>query len=149
MRKFLLMSVLCGGVLGSFTPATAVWGQTETPSTVALPPIVLNGLNDYKTSGPEEAVKTWFKGSSMDLENTGASAVTELKRTQEQLGAYLSYDVVTIRTISARTLVVYIALNYEKEPRFAKFVAYRGGHGWILIDYHLGGDLNWLGAELK
>jgi len=111
--------------------------QTTAPSpdqaVAQIPQIIIAGLNQLRDKGPDEACNVWFKGSSWESERGYASWANSLRSFQEQFGAYQGFDVIRVEDLSPKIRVIYLALNYEKEPQFVKFVAYKTGDGWILL----------------
>jgi hypothetical protein len=100
-----------------------------------LPKIIVSGLDAYKADGPEAAIKAWLKGSSIEGSRDAISQSNVLRQVQDYYGAYKSFDRISGRTITPTTRVLYLALNFEKGPLFAKFVIYRTDSGWILVNF--------------
>jgi len=116
-----------------------------------LPPVILAGIEAYKQKGPEEAVKTWLKGSSLEGNKDALSQANLLRQVQDYYGDYKSFNVLKTRDISPLTKILYLAINFDKGPLFAKFVVYRSESGWILVSFNfntkeelvLPPDLDW------
>jgi len=72
----------------------------------------------------------------MDGSKDALSQANVLRQVQDFYGAYQSYDVVSLRDTSPHINVIYLVLNYEKGPLFAKFVLYRADTGWILTSFN-------------
>jgi hypothetical protein len=108
------------------TPAT-----TPAPAPV-LPQVVVSGLDGYKAKGAEEAVRLWVKDSPLEGSKDAESQVTSLRQIEQLYGAYQWFEVVRIREVSPRTLVVYLIIDYERGPLFARFTVYRSNHRWIM-----------------
>jgi hypothetical protein len=108
----------------------------EKGASEGLPPIVVLGLEAYKSNGPEEAVRTWIKGSGIDGSKEALSQANVLLQVQEFYGAYRAFEIVSTKDLSPKTRVIYLVLNFEKGPLFAKFVVYRSGQGWVLAYFN-------------
>jgi hypothetical protein len=147
MRKSYFLIGFLGIVLVASSFAAAS-GQAQKSSSESVPSVVMDGLDALRQSGTEEAAKVWSKGSSWEG-STDRTLAGTLRAMQEYLGAYRSSEILSVRPLSATTRIVYLTLNFDKEPRFGRFVVYRSGHGWILLSYKLDGDADWLRAELR
>ena len=133
MRKQLFFLCFCALILAPSVSAAQTSGPVASES---LPPIVVLGLEAYKTNGPEEAVRTWVKGSGIDGTKEALSQANALLQAQEFYGSYRAFEIVSIKDLSPRTRVVYLVLDLEKGPLFAKFVVYRSGQAWILAYFN-------------
>ena len=105
-----------------------------TPAPV-LPPVVVSGLDGYKAKGAEEAVRLWVKDSPLEGSKDAESQVSSLRQIEGIYGAFQWFEVVRMREISPRTLVVYLILDYERGPLFARFTVYRSNHRWIMNSF--------------
>ena len=135
MRKPAFLLLCCvlwlpqlGSAAQSSDPDTKV-------SSEALPPFILAGLNAYKDKGPEEAVRTWIKGSPIDGSKDALSQANILRQIQDYYGAYQGFEVARSRELSPRARIVFLILDFDKGPLFAKFDIYRTEPGWILTSF--------------
>lgn len=131
MHKFAAILVACGLFLPSASLASDKVGAKATD----LPPIVTAGMNAYKSGGPDEAVKTWIQGSPMEGSRDVLSEANILRQVQDFYGAYQSFDVISMRDLSPTARIIYVTMNYQKGPLFAKFVVYHSEKGWILTTF--------------
>ena len=135
MRKVMLGSLL-GFAL--FTQA-AMAGQSPDADPRAksegLPTFMISGLHAYKDSGPDEAVKIWLKGSALEGDSGAMNQASFLRQALDSYGAYESFEVISSHNLTARTRVIYLALDYARGPAFAKFMVYRSDQGWILMNF--------------
>jgi hypothetical protein len=122
---FLLLAV------GQYVSAVA---QTRAPDD--LPKIILSGLEAYKAEGPDAAIKAWIKGSPVDGSKEALAQANILRQIQDFYGAYKTFDVIHIRNLSPNVRIVYLALDFEKGPLFAKFAVYQTAQGWILTNFN-------------
>jgi hypothetical protein len=127
-------AVAIGLLLFMFSPCVAAAGQTTVSDDV--PQIILSGLDAYKTDGPEAAVTAWIKGSAIEGSKDALSQASTLRQVQLFYGTYKSFEFVHTRNISASTKVVYLIIDFEKGPMFAKFTVYKTAQGWILTSFN-------------
>jgi hypothetical protein len=118
-------------MVGQFVPAVA---QTRAPDD--LPKIIVSGLEAYKAEGPEAALKAWIKGSPIDGSKEALAQANILRQIQDFYGVYKSFDVISTRILSPNIRIVYLALNFEKGPLFAKFAVFQTTQGWILTTFN-------------
>jgi hypothetical protein len=109
---------------------------TTQKTTQDMPGFILAGLKAYKEKGPEEAVRVWIKESAIDGSKDALTQSNNLLQVQDYYGAYRDFEVVSIHEITPRTRVVYLVLDFDKGPLFAKFVAYRPDKDWILVNFN-------------
>ncbi len=100
-----------------------------------LPNIVVTGLNDYKTKGPEAAVKAWIKGSAFETSLEALSQANTFKQVETMYGAYTGYQVIKVKGITRTSKIVYLSMDYEKGPLFASFLTYKSGDKWFLASF--------------
>jgi hypothetical protein len=102
-----------------------------------LPPVMVSGLDGYKTKGAEEAVRLWVKDSPLEGNSDTATQVAVLRQAEQSYGAYQWYELISTRTVSPRTMVIYLVLDYEHGPLFARFTLYHSNHRWIMTYFDL------------
>jgi hypothetical protein len=95
-----------------------------------IPPIVFEGLHQLGDQKPEEAEKAWFRGSPSE----GQPVSNELRFILASCGKYQNFDPINVQDLTPRLRVVYLALNFEKQPKIVKFVLYKTLDGWILLN---------------
>ncbi len=100
-----------------------------------LPSIVVSGLNEYKSKGPEAAVKAWIKGSAVETSVEALSQANTFRQMETMFGAYIGYELIKMKEISKTSKMVFLSLNYEKGPLFAKFLSYRRGDKWLMSSF--------------
>ncbi len=100
-----------------------------------LPNIVVTGLNDYKTKGPEAAVKAWIKGSAFETSLEALSQANTFKQVETMYGAYTGYQVIKVKGITKTSKIVYLSMDYEKGPLFASFLTFKSGDKWLLASF--------------
>ena len=117
------------------TCGQSVRAASSQPGTDEIPKILLSGMEAYKAEGPEAAIKAWIKGSSIEGSKDALSQANVLRQIQDFYGAFKSFDLISSRNLTPATRVVYLALDYEKGPLFAKFVIYRSDQSWIVVNF--------------
>ena len=131
MRKLPLL--FTGLVFGLLTPAVLT-AQSRPPG--EIPPIIAAGMQAYKDSGPEAAVRAWIKGSPIDGSKEALSQANNLRQVQDFYGNYQGFEVVSREDLGSRSRIVYLVMDFDKGPLFAKFVIYRSELGWILTNFN-------------
>jgi hypothetical protein len=112
-----------------------------------VPKVILSGMEAYKADGPEAAVKAWIQGSALDGSKDALGQANLLREVQDYYGSYKSFDVIRTRNLSPTTRIVYIIMDYEKGPLFARFVVYRVGQGWVLVGFTFNTKLEVMAPE--
>ena len=113
--------------------------RAHAPKPVAedTPKIIQFGLDTYKSEGPEAAVKAWLKGGPLEGSKDAYSQVTNLRQIQDSYGSFRSCDVIHSQDLSPAVRIIYVALNYERGPRFVRFILFRSDPGWIVTAFDL------------
>ncbi len=136
MGKFAFFFCFCAFALGQLTSAAQTVDPNQKRSVENLPTVIVYGLDAYRDKGPDEAVRAWIKGSPLEGSKDALSQSNNLRQVQDYYGAYRTFEVIGSRDISPRTRVLYLVLDYEKGPLFARFVVYRSDDGWILTSFN-------------
>jgi hypothetical protein len=105
--------------------------RRTTPAPV-LPPVIMSGLDGYKTKGAEEAIRLWIKDSPIEGSKEAMTQADTLRQAETLYGAYQWYEIIRTREISPRTLTIDLVLDYERGPLFVRFVVYRSNHRWVM-----------------
>jgi len=130
--KYPLLLVL-GFMLIAFGQCVPTVAQTRVSDDV--PKIVLSGLEAYKAEGADAAIKAWIKGSSLDGSKDALSQANVLRQIQDFYGSYKTFELIRARNLTPNIKIIYVALDYEKGPLFAKFVVYQTEQVWILTTF--------------
>lgn len=97
------------------------------------PPVVIPGLDTYRTNGLKAAYEIWSKGT---LENDKASrdaAMSGLTQVESIYGKMTGYDIVKVAPVGAVVKRVYFVIHYEKAPFMLILTATtRVKNGWSL-----------------
>ena len=136
MRKRVFFLCSCALFLAPLVSRAQASSSKGKGASESLPPIIVSGLEAYKNKGPEEAVRTWTKGSAIDGSKDALSQANVLRQVQDYYGAYQAFEVVSTKDLSPKTRVIYLVLDFEKGPLFAKFVVYRSDQSWILAYFN-------------
>ncbi len=136
MRKWILF-LGCVMLLAGQQTLTAQVTLLGSNRMAELPPVLLSGLEAYKAKGPEEAVSLWVKNGPLDGDKDALGQAAVLRQIQSFYGAYESFDVISSRDLTQRVRIVYLVMNYEKGPLFAKFVCYRSDREWMVTNFLL------------
>lgn len=125
MRRFARLLCACFLLL---PVATAVSQSAD----AGIPKILATGFDSYKSAGLDEAVRVWLRGSPLEGTQEAASQESVLHATQAAYGPYRGFDLASVRQVSPSTRIVYLTIDYEKGPLFAKFVMFHAEPGWIV-----------------
>ena len=99
----------------------------------SLPTIVSAGLDAYRSAGADQAMRAWLRNSPIEGSSAAATQVHELYAAQRLYGNYRGFEPIGIKSFSPGTRAVYLVLDYDSGPLFARFLVYRSGAGWIVI----------------
>lgn len=135
MRKYACFIVFCAFAIGQINSNAEAADSSQNRVAESIPPIILSGLQAYKDKGPDEAVQAWIKGSAIDGSKEALSQSNNLRQIQDFYGAYRGYEVISTRNLTPKTRMVYMVLDYDKGPLFARFVAYKTDRGWVLVNF--------------
>jgi hypothetical protein len=137
MRRVLVVVLMVVVLLA--LPLHAQEFEHHQPPPDVVPRFVVNGFNSYKSVGPEAALKAWTEFSALENSKESADQVSYLHQVQGLYGPFEGYDFISSRLLTPRTRIVYVVMNYERGPLFAKFVIYRAAQRWLLsgIDFNL------------
>lgn len=102
---------------------------------LSVPNTIVNGMGDYGFQGAEAAVKAWVKGSTLEGSPEALIQVNNLKQVESMYGKFQSYHIIQVQGLTPLTVVVYLSINYERGPLFARFIAYRLKDSWILPEF--------------
>ena len=117
---------------------SAVIPASAQNSNTSLPPIITAGLDSYRNVGLDQAFRAWLRNSPLHWDPAMAKP---LREAQEQYGTFESWDVVDVRALSPGTQIVYLVMNYQQGPMFAKFVVYQTEQqGWVVTNLKFSPD---------
>jgi hypothetical protein len=122
MRRLLFAVCVC-----FWFPAGFALGQAQPTE---IPKIILSGFDSFKSAGADEAVRVWLRNSPLD--SNQESYVGVLHSTISSFGLYRAWEPITVRSISPSVRIVYLTLDFDRGPLFAKFEMYRSDGGWIV-----------------
>ncbi len=109
--------------------------EAATDTKLGIPSPITIGLADYAFQGADAAVKAWAKGSAREGSPEISIQVNYLKQVEALYGKFQGYHLVQTHALSPLSLIVYLTINYEKGPLFARFLAYRIRNDWVLPDF--------------
>ena len=101
-----------------------------------MPAVILEGLKAYKKSGPEAAIKAWIKGGPMEKkEKESLQYGASFKEIEEYYGSYRAHNLIGIKEITPVSRYIILSMDFERGPVFARFLAYKGEKGWLLVSF--------------
>lgn len=127
MRRVALMLCAICVLLG---PQARSQSANGTP----VPKVLVAGFDAYRAGGPDEAMRVWLRNSPLEGAPEIATQEQILHAAQARFGQWRAFDVVTIHQVSPSTRIIYMTLDFDKGPIFAKFVLYRTEPGWIVTN---------------
>ncbi len=130
-----LVSAFLGCALMAGPVARTAAADDSGSAAAKVPKIVRFGLDAYKNGGPDDAVNAWLQGSVLSGSKEALDAANLLRQVHTVYGAYLGFDVISVRDLTPSTRVLYLALDYDRGPVFARFVVYRAKPGWVVTDF--------------
>ncbi len=89
-----------------------------------VPRIVADGLEKYQFSGAAVAVPVWLQFGGLRIQERAANYIAALREAEDYYGKFVGYHVVDMQRLTPATSVVYLVLNYERGPLFARFRVY-------------------------
>jgi hypothetical protein len=134
MRPLAALLVSCALLI---TPSAQSQKSTINPE---IPTVINLGMEAYRQSGAGEAIKAWLKDSPLQSTRDTLKEVNNLHSVESYYGAFQYFDVISVKDLSPRVKVVFVAMNYDKGPLFARFVAYRAQGEWILTSFDFNTD---------
>ena len=128
MRKIILFSTVLFLMISQVLQAGAA---EET-----LPSVILDGLIAYKKSGPEAAIKAWIKGGPMEKkEKESLQYGASFEAIEEYYGSYRAHHMISTKEITPVSRFIILSMDFERGPVFARFLAYKGEKGWLLVSF--------------
>ena len=116
----------------------ATAAQETATQDAEIPPVILAGLNAYRSGGAVAAIKEWFIGSALEGEKVDMSQASSFQRVESLYGSYAGFDLIRIVTLTPKTKLIYLEMNFQKGPLFANFHCYRAKSGWVVasLNFH-------------
>lgn len=134
MRRNSLFRVV--GILVFLTVSpNLITASTPSESTGTVPQIITSGVEAYKTTGAESAVKTWLKGGPLEGQKEALRQAQTMEVFEDYYGKVTGTHLILSRNLTETSKVVYVTLDFEKGPVFCKFTLYRVGKDWIVINF--------------
>jgi len=128
MRKIIFFSTLLFLVI---SPGLQAGAAEE-----AIPAVILSGLTAYKKSGPEAAIKAWIMGGPMEKkEKESLQYGASFKEIEEYYGSYQTHRLIGTKEIASTSRFIILSMDFERGPVFARFLAYKGEKGWLLVSF--------------
>ena len=97
-----------------------------------LPQVIQAGFDDYVLKGAEGALTTWTKNGPLEGDAKIAESAGVFHEVEKYYGRYLSFHLIQQKELTPVSRLVYIQMNYEKGPFFARFLCYLAGTEWVV-----------------
>lgn len=124
------MTLICALILVRLVGTSPEWAADST-----IPPIIGAGLAAYKSEGAAAAIKAWLKGSPLEGSKEAMSQVGAIAQVETFYGKYVSYQVLQQRELGSTTQLVYLIMNFEHGPLFAKMTLFKSGAEWTIVSF--------------
>ncbi len=115
-------------------PSFAQAPSAVEPAAAKIPTFILEGLHQLALQNPDGAERAWLTGTAAEPD------ARALRSLMADIGAYQNFDVVKAQDLTPHLRVIYLALNFERQPNIVRFLLYRTTNGWILIDHRFNID---------
>ncbi|HRQ48823.1 MAG TPA: hypothetical protein PK725_17840 [Rhodocyclaceae bacterium] len=100
--------------------------------------LVQAGIAAYRDEGAAAAIRAWVKGGALEGDTNVLSQANMLRQIEDFYGAVKDGDIVREVTISARSRIVYFAINYDNGVSFARLQTYRRHDGgWVATSFFI------------
>ena len=110
--------------------------QETAAQNAEIPPVVLAGLNAYRSGGAIAAIKAWLIGSPAEGEKIALSQASSFNQVESLYGNYTGFDLIKVVTLTPKTKFIFLEVNFQKGPVFAKFHCYRAKSGWVVASFN-------------
>lgn len=99
-----------------------------------IPPNILAGLDALQRGQFDETERDWLRASTLTPDGSYSAILSSYR---DNDGAYQGFELIAAQNITRRLRVLYLALNYERQPHFVKIVAYKTANGWASLQLNL------------
>lgn len=100
--------------------------------------LVQAGIAAYRDEGAAAAIRAWVKGGALEGDTNVLSQANMLREIEDFYGAVKDGDIVREATISARSRIVYFAINYDNGVSFARLQTYQRHDGaWVATSFFI------------
>jgi len=102
----------------------------------AIPGVVSQGLESYVTSGHQNAMEIWLKGSAMENDiNARIKFIDTLAKVESLYGKVTGWELFRVLPMTPSTCRVYAVLKFEKGPLWCMFECYKPKDPWVLSSF--------------
>lgn len=121
------------------------------PAPIAVPPIVLEGLQAAKDRGISAATEIWFRGSPIESDSAGrANFIAAFDQMPEYFGRITGSEIIKTFALGTHQRRTYALLLYEGGLLYFKFTYYESGGRWRMQHLDFNADAaQILPAELR
>ena len=127
LRSHLVLAVGCIGLLWLAQAVEAV-------SNPSVPMVIQDGFTIWAKGGALFAFEAWQKGGFLEDSRKVASQSSYIRRLDQAIGNYKSYDLVESKGIGPSSQILYFAVNFERGALYARFLVYRTEKAWVVQD---------------
>jgi hypothetical protein len=99
-----------------------------------VPYIISEGMEAYKKDDAKSAISTWLGRGHFENSKLALIKPTEqLKKIESIYGLFKAYHIVFVNEPSISTKFIYVVMDYEKGPAFARFVTFKTEREWHVV----------------
>ena len=110
-------------------------------STLASEPAIENGFKAFKERGAEAACVSWAKGGPFEGSKELMAQASQFEQIKIYYGKYSSHEYVLSKKLGPKNKIVFVIINLEKGPLFARFLLFQNSEGrWILPNFKVQGE---------
>ena len=125
LRPFGALAIAAAlAVSGSATAADSDFAGYSKGALV-IPRIIVDGIEKYNFSGAEEGVNIWLQYGGAQVRAKATLYADALRNAETLYGKFVGYHLVAIKPLSPSSALVYLVLNYERGPMFARYLVYK------------------------
>ena len=98
----------------------------------SVPPVVRRGLDAYRSSGGDAAVRAWLVNSPLANDSGAANSVIVLRRLEQVYGSMVGDEVLKVNPIGNHVVRVYVVLLFQKGPVYMWLECYETASQWLV-----------------
>jgi len=110
----------------------ALSAATYTAQGPSVPPVVRRGLDAYRSSGGDAAVRAWLVNSPLANDSGAANSVIVLRRLEQAYGSMVGDEVLKVNAIGNHVVRVYVVLLFQKGPVYMWLECYETASQWLV-----------------
>lgn len=110
----------------------ALSAATYAAQVPSVPPVVRRGLDAFRSSGGDAAIRAWLVNSPLANDSGAANSVIVLRRLQQAYGSMVGDEVLKVSPIGNHVVRVYVVLLFQKGPVYMWLECYETSSQWLV-----------------